>query len=554
MFDLTKKEIEKIFAKRKIIYSFITDGEVDENPKDSYHPLKIKTIKRKQYCWCEKSHGQEVVGSYCKYCGKTYPEYKLVYPKEIVNQYNKKAKEMKLSRYQKEDYSNTATIDSFFYVKKHPEKENSIVILKVSVNMKGGKKNGDAAEISIKCEKAIEIIPNEYCKAFKNTKKGFVEMDMFDAFNINTRTIKDSIDILFEDSNGVIDFMVNNKTIAQYTGFLECFNMVEINIPRNAFFMIYMYLYAQYPVIEFIVKMGYIKLISGIVSDICNGYNKESIRTSTENLTKILNAEAKKGSMALTVPKYIADDLNYKGADLRQYIQWGDLYQLSKEGEFSKENYEKIVSEDAYYDLMHYGLLARIPNIMKYGYSYNEIIKYLNKQKRKSLQIHYLFNYMQDYLNMCDLMQIDFDKFPKDIVKAHDNVQSAYKAEKNKMNDKQIKRIADTAQKYIPKTNEYKDSEYIIMLPESVSDIIQEGQHMHNCVGSYVNRIINKKSLVFFIRKKEDPTESFITAEYAYDRLNQLYYKNNRSVSDNEIISIAKNFVENLKKDYSILN
>ena len=122
------------------------------------------------------------------------------------------------------------------------------------------------------------------------------------------------------------------------------------------------------------------------------------------------------------------------------------------------------------------------------------------------------------------------------------------------MNDKQIKRIADTAKKYIPKTNEYKDSEYIIILPESVSDIIQEGQHMHNCVGSYVNRIINKKSLVFFIRKKENPTESFITAEYAYDRLNQLYYKNNRSVSDNEIISIAKNFVENLKKDYSILN
>ena len=129
-----------------------------------------------------------------------------------------------------------------------------------------------------------------------------------------------------------------------------------------------------------------------------------------------------------------------------------------------------------------------------------------------------------------------------------------FRAKKDEMNDKAITKIADYAQKYLPQNKEYLESDYIIILPKRVVDIIQEGQAMHNCVGSYIQKVVNKRSLIFFIRKKDDPEHSFITAEYAYNRLNQIFYKNNRSVSDKEILDIAKNFCERLKKDASILN
>ncbi len=92
------------------------------------------------------------------------------------------------------------------------------------------------------------------------------------------------------------------------------------------------------------------------------------------------------------------------------------------------------------------------------------------------------------------------------------------------------------------------------MLPKKVVDIVQEGQMQHNCVGSYVRKVLGRNSLIFFIRKKDDTEHSFVTAEYAHDRLNQIFYKNNRAVHDKEILNIANAYCEKLKKDRSILN
>ena len=69
---------------------------------------------------------------------------------------------------------------------------------------------------------------------------------------------------------------------------------------------------------------------------------------------------------------------------------------------------------------------------------------------------------------------------------------------------------------------------------------------MHNCVGSYVDRVSNGHSLVFFIRKKDEPDASFVTAEYRGHNITQLYYKNNRRVSDTEIIHMANKFKDAL--------
>ena len=149
---------------------------------------------------------------------------------------------------------------------------------------------------------------------------------------------------------------------------------------------------------------------------------------------------------------------------------------------------------------------------------------------------------------MCDLMEVKHDKFPKDIRVAHDNVAMAFKMKENEMSNKSIEQLAKEAEKYIPDTKQYNESQYAIILPHSISDIVQEGQAQHNCVGSYVSKIAQRHSIVFFIRKKDDLGQSFITAEFARGRLTQIFYKNNRSVNDKELVEIATTFCKNLSK------
>jgi hypothetical protein len=105
------------------------------------------------------------------------------------------------------------------------------------------------------------------------------------------------------------------------------------------------------------------------------------------------------------------------------------------------------------------------------------------------------------------------------------------------------------AEKCIPDTQKYHDSQYVVTLPHGVIDVVQEGQAQHNCVGSYIDRIAKRQSLVFFIRKKEDPGKSLVTAEYRNGKITQLYYKNNQRVNDKEIVDIASEFCSRLSKN-----
>ena len=145
-------------------------------------------------------------------------------------------------------------------------------------------------------------------------------------------------------------------------------------------------------------------------------------------------------------------------------------------------------------------------------------------------------------------MGIEPDRYPSDIITAHDNLAIAFKAQESALTDKMIDAISKAAEKHIPKSEKYLNSEYVIVLPYSSYDIIQEGQNQRNCVGSYLKRIAQRDSFVFFIRKKEDPNMSYVTGEYRDGRITQLYLKNNRIVSETRIHEIAREFASNLTK------
>ena len=75
-----------------------------------------------------------------------------------------------------------------------------------------------------------------------------------------------------------------------------------------------------------------------------------------------------------------------------------------------------------------------------------------------------------------------------------------------------------------------------IVFPKSENDFINEGNQQHNCVGSYPNKVRNGSCIIFFIRFKDNPNKSFITAECTKSGLGQCFYSNNRHVDDENLI------------------
>lgn len=68
---------------------------------------------------------------------------------------------------------------------------------------------------------------------------------------------------------------------------------------------------------------------------------------------------------------------------------------------------------------------------------------------------------------------------------------------------------------------EFEDEEYMVVIPTCAEDFITEGRLQHNCVGGYVDVVLNENRgcHVIFLRKKENPEIPVLTVEIdSYNR------------------------------------
>ena len=90
--------------------------------------------------------------------------------------------------------------------------------------------------------------------------------------------------------------------------------------------------------------------------------------------------------------------------------------------------------------------------------------------------------------------------------------------------------------------------DYIVVVPQNVMDLIDEGFQQNNCVGYYYNDSIeNGDNCIFFLRKKDKPKKSYITCRYSVDNKEvvEARYKNNRDINsaDENIIYCINDFI-----------
>jgi len=128
-----------------------------------------------------------------------------------------------------------------------------------------------------------------------------------------------------------------------------------------------------------------------------------------------------------------------------------------------------------------------------------------------------------DYLRWAQKLGHDINSrallFPKDLGKAHDQMDAEYRAFQKKERQKELKRMRKVTDQILKAEarllgGKIEDGEYIFMVPRKWQDLRQEGDTLGHCVGSYVEHIAKGRCSVYFVRKKEEPETPFYTVEY----------------------------------------
>lgn len=158
--------------------------------------------------------------------------------------------------------------------------------------------------------------------------------------------------------------------------------------------------------------------------------------------------------------------------------------------------------------------LSDVEELVKLGYDLNRLIKYvaydidrLQGITDPSTGVSLLYDTVRMHKDMNSKM---YEKYPKSLKLRHDIAVRDYRV----MEDEIIKN------KFIDKCKEneyldlkYENKDYTIIAPSVPQDLVDEGREMGHCVGSYVKAVANGKSKIFFLRRKDEPENSFVTVE-----------------------------------------
>lgn len=172
----------------------------------------------------------------------------------------------------------------------------------------------------------------------------------------------------------------------------------------------------------------------------------------------------------------------------------------------------------------------RIPEFNQ-NYSLSKFTKYVvNETINQGYgNIDGFMQLLKDYIRMCKSMGIRPCYYTNNIQLSHDITSR---------NHKMVISVEDEA-KFINRYVDFKTvnvGEYKVYAPNSTDDVKKEGDNLSHCVGSYIKRVIDGESLIYFLREKED--ESLITLEVKDGKINQARGFNNRNPYEEEIKAI----------------
>lgn len=149
-----------------------------------------------------------------------------------------------------------------------------------------------------------------------------------------------------------------------------------------------------------------------------------------------------------------------------------------------------------------------------------------------------------DYINACEGLGLDMslnkNLKPHNLRFWHDERIAQYQNKLQK--EDEIKRATfyekflNIAKKYFALNYTNQNVDYVITIAKSPSELVNEGDKLKHCVGTlgYDKKMVDEKSLIFFVRKKCQPDTPFVTMEFSLKdkTIKQCYAFRNQQPSD----------------------
>ncbi len=197
--------------------------------------------------------------------------------------------------------------------------------------------------------------------------------------------------------------------------------------------------------------------------------------------------------------------------------------------------------------LESYGEFKRIIKDVLPENNIDKIIKYLQDN---DISISSYADYVEACLNLNVDMTLTKNLYPNDFKRWHDIRIDEYDTVKAVRAEEERKefyaKFASVAEKYLPLQRD-KENTFIVVIAKSPQDLVREGTMLHHCVGrmNYDQRFVREKSLIFFIRKVEDPDTPFVTMEYSLEekKVLQCHAENNAKPNTNVLKFINKKWL-----------
>ena len=125
------------------------------------------------------------------------------------------------------------------------------------------------------------------------------------------------------------------------------------------------------------------------------------------------------------------------------------------------------------------------------------------------------FNQLKDDWNMQrDLYGKIRVKYPKNLATHHNKRALACGMLSMDIDERKM------ADRYkVLKEKEWSNKEYIVIAPQTVGDIVDEATQQANCLRNYIDRVVNGQTDIYFLRKKQTPSESLVSVEVNDNRL-----------------------------------
>lgn len=246
-----------------------------------------------------------------------------------------------------------------------------------------------------------------------------------------------------------------------------------------------------------------------------------------------------------------------------------DLKQMLKDCPKGLINYLKDFDREFdYYNTREYVLKKNLGNFGCYLYnayrnvfSCKEITVFTKNRKLLKEVIHNSWNRGDFSASLNTLLRVFTtnlsDKVTFDtlfsLLTETDDIESFREKCLDEANKELHQKLADELTKLNFINNINIDDEHIVIVPQNIKDLQKEGNQQHNCVGHYYNdSIIDGVNKIYFIRKKGNSNESFITCRYNVKKKNTVEARGfaNRSLSDaerdivNKVTNIINNYYE----------